>query len=201
MAQKDVVDVLGKVVVVLITAMSVVFGTFALNLYVTHQDWRGMVDNAKEEPGKPLGLRSQFTTLEEENKKLSTELDVLNVDIANARKARLDRLTELEAHRAVLQKKLDDFAKKRSDLNEVASEQGKKMKTVQDTINEKRDELKKVREETEAAKTARIEAFNKAAKVTVEVNQTQVEMDRLKARAIPLADQLKKLKEVVSSAP
>lgn len=191
----------GKIIVVMITVMSLVFGTFALNLYVTHQDWRGMVENTKEEPGKPMGLRNQLATLDEQNKKLNDELGVILADIAAAKKNKLDRLTELEAARATQQKKLDDFTKKRADLNQVASEQGEKMKAVQAKIDEKRAELKKLRDETEATKTARIEAFAKAAKNTVEVNQAQVEMDRLKARSVPLSEQLDKLKKVLSSAP
>ncbi len=191
----------GKIIVVMITAMSIIFGTFALTLYVTHQDWRGLVDNTKEEPGKPLGLRPQLTTLEEQNKKLGDELGVIKADIDAAKKNKLDRLTELEFARAAQQKKLDDFAKKRADLNEVASQQAEKMKTVQATIDEKRAELKKLREETEATKAARIASFDKAAKTTVEVNQAQVELDRLKTRSIPLEDQLTRLKKVISSAP
>jgi chromosome segregation ATPase len=199
--REKAMNLAGKIIVVMITAMSIIFGTFALTLYVTHQDWRGMVDNAKEEPGKPLGLRTQLATLDEQNKKLNDELAVILADIAAAKKNKLDRLTELEAARAAHQKKLDDFTKKRADLTQVASDQGKKMRDIQAKIDEKRAELKKLRDETDATKAARIEAFAKAAKQTAEANQAQTEMDRLKARSEPLADQLTKLKQVLSSAP
>lgn len=195
------VSFIGKLFVVLLTVACLVFGTFAVMIYATHQDWRGMVDNANEAPGKPLGLRPQLEKLEQENRDLSNELSLVQEEINAAKKARQERLSELENARVGHEQKLADFLKQRADLAQVAEDQGKKMQELQKTITDKKAELKKIQDDRDAAIAAREAAFNKARTQTVELNFSQVELDRLKARSEPLSKQLEKLKEITAAAP
>lgn len=195
------VSFIGKLFVVLLTVACLVFGTFAVMIYATHQDWRGMVDNATEAPGKPLGLRPQLEKLEQQNRDLSNELSLINEEISAAKKARQERLSELEHARVGHEQKLADFLKQRADLAQIAEDQGKKMQELQKTIVDKKALLKKIQDDRDAALAARDAAFNKARQQTVEVNFSQVELDRLKTRSEPLSKQLEKLKEITAGAP
>ena len=50
-------NLVGKIFVVLILVMSVVFMAFAMAVYATHRNWREVVVNEQAAPDKPLGLK------------------------------------------------------------------------------------------------------------------------------------------------
>ena len=57
-------NLVGKIFVVLILVMSVLFMAFAMAVYATHQNWRDVVVNEQATPDKPLGLAPQLKNLQ-----------------------------------------------------------------------------------------------------------------------------------------
>mgnify|MGYP001043545420 CR=1 FL=1 len=58
-------NLVGKILVVLIAVMSLVFASFAVMVYAAHVNWRTLVVNETAGPGKPLGLQVELRTLRE----------------------------------------------------------------------------------------------------------------------------------------
>ncbi|NQT39867.1 MAG: hypothetical protein HQ581_20405, partial [Planctomycetes bacterium] len=66
-------NLVGKIFTVFIFLMSLVFMSFAVAVYATHQNWREIVTNQKATAEKPLGLESQLKNVRNENKNLRDE--------------------------------------------------------------------------------------------------------------------------------
>jgi len=48
-------NLVGKIFIIVILVMSVLFMAFAMAVYATHRNWREAVLNEQAAPGKPLG--------------------------------------------------------------------------------------------------------------------------------------------------
>ena len=74
-------NLVGKIFVVVIFVMSLVFMTLAMMVYAMHKNWRDVVVNEKEEPGKPLGLSRRLQDEQAHNKALADQLDKLKQQV------------------------------------------------------------------------------------------------------------------------
>ena len=92
------INLIGKILMVLITVMSLLFMSFAVAIYMTHEDWRGAVLRPATEvgPGKPLGLRSQLEQENAKNEQLTAELDSFKKQVQIETADREQRLAKLE---------------------------------------------------------------------------------------------------------
>jgi hypothetical protein len=93
-------NLVGKIFVFLVFAMSVVFVTMSMAVFVTHRNWKDIVLNTDTSSGKTLGLTKQLTNLEDKNKALVDEKDALQrtLDIELARKRQALAALETELH-------------------------------------------------------------------------------------------------------
>ena len=65
---------LGKIFTVLILIMSVLFMSFSIMVFATHQDWQKLVDNASPVGDEDLGLNQQINNAELANTELESKL-------------------------------------------------------------------------------------------------------------------------------
>lgn len=70
-------NLVGKIFVVLIFVLSLVLMTLNVAVYMTHTNWRVMVDNTDTSKGYPLGLKQQLENLQKENQELRSAYAVL----------------------------------------------------------------------------------------------------------------------------
>ncbi len=97
---------IGKIFVVLIFAMSLVFMAFAVAVYGTHQNWK---EKAAAEAARVQTLQGTLEEREAEKKKLEAELN-------NELNARTQALAKLEAERLELATAREELVKERDAL-------------------------------------------------------------------------------------
>ena len=94
---------LGKICIVLILIMSIVFMSFSIMVYATHRNWRDLVISQM-----PKGLQVQLQDLETENDELDNQLEELKFKLASEQAARRQALAKLEEHSRNQQQTLFD---------------------------------------------------------------------------------------------
>lgn len=192
------VDFVGKSLVVLITALCLTFMAWSVGLYMTHQPWREMV--TQDLPGH-TALTKQLETARAENTKQRDVLGALQFDIRAERTARLNRLTQLEAERVVLEKQLTEMVRRRSELSAEAQKTADDLKANEDVLEGKQKELKETLEQREQVIRDRERDFAKSKTVTAEAAELNVELGRLQKRHAQLVEQLKQLDATLAAKP
>lgn len=88
-------NLVGKIFIVLIFLMSLVFMTISVAVYSSHTNWRQVVENTDQSKA-PLGLKHQLTNAQEDVKALLDRIEVLKSDANTESQQLLERLSQLE---------------------------------------------------------------------------------------------------------
>lgn len=188
----------GKIFTVLIFVMSCVFMSFAVAVYVTHKNWKQVVDNpsATVSAQNPLGLT--FRLADEQKKR--KELQDQNIELE--KKWNLERLARNQAL-AALQTQLiaaqEDLAKQIAALNDLREDQRRGIVTIETNSNNTAQltaEVEKLRAAIRKAEQERDEQFKKVVALTDEVQQRVGDLARLREREVQLAQQLAQWEKV-----
>ncbi|MBL9094072.1 MAG: hypothetical protein JNL96_22835 [Planctomycetaceae bacterium] len=102
-------NLFGKILVALNLVMSLVFMSFAVAVYSTHQNWRDVVQRPKDqasEPTKPVGLVYQVEDLMLKNDQLVKKIESLRAEIAQEARLKNVRLALLETQKVELEKQI-----------------------------------------------------------------------------------------------
>jgi hypothetical protein len=170
----------GRILVVLIFAMSLMFMSFAVAVYGTHRNW-------KEESEKQQKLvdiaRNELAKAEEEKAKLEEAVKAET----SAREQALGKLeterTRLETQRAEAVKQLHELQVK--DKEAVAA-----LAAAQDNLARLTKEVEGLRVEIRDTQKDRDAHFARSVELTDQIHQAKGEIDRLQERRIQLAAQL-----------
>jgi hypothetical protein len=188
-------NLVGKILVVVILVMSVVFMAFAMAVYSTHKNWRDVVLNDQASAGKPLGLASQLQTALTTNKNLKDDLD-------KAIKERDAAIVAKDQVRSKLENELDVERKDRRGLETILAQEKKDsrdavaaMNITQKNTADYRVELDKKRTEVLEAQQDRDKHFKSVVTKTDDLHQAELERDLLKKRMEELAKDLAKARE------
>ena len=188
-------NLIGKIFVVLIFVMSLVFMSFAVAMYSAHKNWREYVMN--DQPDKPLGLIKKFENEQKHNEELKTQLDTLTKDRDEAKKAQEQALTKLQTELETAtgeKKKLQvDYAA----LQKSTSESVAAMSTTQTNSTKFREEVDKLRGQILEAWKDRDAFFKDVERKTDELNQALSDKEQLRKRTDDLAKDLAKAKEAL----
>ncbi|ASV74763.1 hypothetical protein THTE_2161 [Thermogutta terrifontis] len=191
-------NLIGKIFVVLIFVMSIVFMSFALMVYSAHVNWREVVENPKEAPGKPLGLRLQVQNLRKENDALRAQIDELtkklDAEIADKRA----QVAKLEQERDDLQRERDQLMQQVAQLTQQARDAVAAMEAAHQTLAKRTAEVDDLRNLLRQAEQARHDALLRLVQRTDELHQVANELRVLKDRSVTLADDLAKAREVLA---
>lgn len=191
----------GKCFTLVIAALCLTMGAGAVMLYSLHVDYDELVDNPKQLVDQmgirhPEGLRPKLTKLYEENAVYKSKLVQLETDIRQLERAQQLRLAQLEKEAVRHQKKVADLVRTRSDEDAKLRKGHEDVRMTLADLKMKREQLAQLRVDVETAQKARDEAFEKSVAETVELNQLQVQLDRLMTRLTPLEKQLQDLKQL-----
>lgn len=171
---------IGKIFVVLIFLMSVVFMSFAVAVYGTHQNW-------KEEAEKQKNLvdiaRTELTKAEDAAKQLEAQKQ-REID------ARQQALAKLEGEREKLITQHDDMRKQRDELMVKDQEAVVALKAAQENLKRLTGEVEGLRTEIRDAQGQRDKRFEQVVELTDQIHQVQGEVSRLEERRLQLAEQL-----------
>jgi chromosome segregation ATPase len=189
-------NLVGKIFVVLILVMSVVFMAFAMAGYASHKNWWEVVYNDQPTPDKPLGLAGQLREAQEYNKKLSDQAERLKQQYDAEKTAKIQAIAKLENESEVAKGELKALEAKLAALEKAKGEAEAAMNAMQAKITGDRKELELQRKTVEEAQKDRNAHFKEVVRLTEELNQAVNERDLLKKRTVELRKDLVKANQV-----
>jgi hypothetical protein len=187
-------NLVGKILVVLIFVMSLVFMSLALMTYATHKNWRDVVLHPTEGLKFQLeNLRSQLTDVEAQRKKVQVDLE--NERAANAR-AVSKLTTELGLEKQEREKLQADEARQVEELRQAVVA----MNAMQATLAKLRDEVTNLRTAGENARKERDKALADSVLLEDQLAQQKGELNRLQKRETQLQTQVAVLDLAIQDA-
>ncbi len=186
----------GKIFTVLIFIMSLVFMSFAVMVFATHQNWRDLVkstDSSKPGLERRLELKTdELKGAKQEHERTKQQLALEQASRRQALAALQTRITTAEATVAQQEKELND---KIAALNQESQAN----KTAQERLTKLEEEVAILRKETQLAQLDRDTQFSKVVELTDRLNQDEVKRQALEERSNQLNAQLAQLTMVLKA--
>jgi len=173
-------NLLGKVFVVLILVLSVVFMALAMAMYATHKNWRVEAEN----------LQNQVREAQTEYDQLKTQYNRRESELTNELEASVQQVRKLETERVAL---VDRNAGIQSELDQLKQERAEATAAVAATQqNNERlaGEVTSLRQDIRSNQQLRDQAFASALKATEELHQSKGELDSALERTRQLTSQV-----------
>ncbi len=177
-------NLVGKIFVVLIFVMSLVFMSFVVAVYATHTNWKEVV-TAPE-----TGLDAQLKTAKQQSQELKDQLTKLEGELAKETTSKREALAKLETENDELRRERDRLEKELADLQVRQREAIAAMDATQKSLANLRQEVDALRTNIQTAQKERETAFTELVKTTDQLHQTANELTVLKARNVQLSEQL-----------
>jgi hypothetical protein len=171
---------IGKIFVVLIFVMSLVFMSFAVAVYGTHQNWK---QEAEKQKNLVTIARDELAKAEEAAKQLEAEKQ-------REIEAQKDTLAKLEEQRKELATVREELVKERDALLIKDQEAVVALKAAQQNLERLTKEVEGLRGEIRTAQGERDKSFERVVELTDQIHQEKGEVERLKERRLQLAEQL-----------
>jgi SMC interacting uncharacterized protein involved in chromosome segregation len=185
-------NLVGKIFVVLIFVMSLVFMSLAVAVYATHENWRMLVE-------KPGGLKSQIQDLRKERDSLTAERDKLTSQITIEKEEWTRVRGQLETAVAAKEKELAAKREEVQQLSATAEERLAALKVATTNLDKITDEVTALRKEVLTAQAERDKRFEEVVKLTDQFKNAQGEYERIREREVQLAQQVAKMRTKLSA--
>ncbi len=180
-------NLIGKILVILIFVMSLVYLGFATTVYSTHQNWKARVTKLKADISKADQQKVEVQTkLDAEVKKLQAERDAAQQLLGTAQQAREALAKEIEAKAA-------ELAKLETDLRDRTAAAA----TANQNLAAADAKVEKLRQEIVDIRTQRDANFKKATELQDEKNALGADKKRLEDVNAKLGEQMAKAKLVL----
>lgn len=184
-------NLVGKIFVVLIFVMSLVFMTAAVFTYATHRNWRDQVLNPDS------GYQSKLKAAKEQNTKLTAERENLQTILEKEKTNRRAALAKLENEIVELKNQRDADQKKLDGLTKSSREAIGALQALQDAETSLRKEVETIRDQKRKAEQDRDAAMKTVVERTDELQQQALTVKSLNARYKTLVDDLTRAKSVL----
>lgn len=193
-------NLVGKIFVVLVLLMSVIFAAFAVSVYATHRNWVEVIDNENPGPGQDLGLKQQ---LEQREKRLN-ELTDRRTELARQLTA---EQTAYEQVRVKLENEREELRRERdqrdADLAQLTQERREAIAAVDvahQELGRLRSEIDKLESGKLAAEKEREAHFKEVVRLTDELHAAVFELNQLKDTNRELLVELTEMKNKLRAA-
>ena len=173
-------NLIGKIFVVLVFAMSLVFMSFAVAVYGTHQNWMK----------KATELEASRKNAVLELQKAQDAKTKLEADIEKERTTIRQALGKLETERTELQAQRDALVKERDALLIKDKAAVAALDASQQNLAKLTTEVEGLRGEIREAQGQRDTHFSRVVELTDQIHQAQGELARLEERRVQLAAQV-----------
>ncbi len=180
-------NLVGKIFIVMILVMSLVFMSMAMAVYATHRNYQVLV----EQTGKQLNDAKVV------NKELTEERDKLRKDIDTIIASNRQSLTKVENELAKLEKDRTQLEREKADLEKEKRDSVATMNATQKNATDYRTELEKRRAEIDQARQDRDKHFQRVVELTDQLNQDANERKLLQDRLSGLTADFAKAKEAL----
>lgn len=181
-------NLLGKIFIVLILVMSVLFMGFAMAVYAFHENWRDQAINK---------LQPELKKAQAENKDLADQREKFATDLKKEQTTRTQAIAKLETERDVAQQELKTLAAQQAELEKKTRESVAAMDATQTNATRDRKEVEEQRTVLAEARRDRDSHFKEVMRLTDELNQKKNDLDNLKKRTDELAKDLAKAEAVM----
>jgi len=185
----------GKIFTVLILLMSVVFMSFAVMVFATHQNWKDQVKNPDPNIGYEVKLKNKTAELANAKLEHDRTRQQLALEQASRRQALAALQTRLDTAEKDVVTLTNDFNLKSAALTQVAEAS----KIAQTRLDGLEAENAKLRKETQLAQLDRDAQFSKVVELTDRLNQDEVKRQALEERSNQLNAQLAQMKMVMDA--
>ncbi len=166
---------LGKIFVVSIMVMSIVFGFFAVLVYATHKNWKEAVTLTPAEAtgGKQVGLRYQLDQERTKRQQLEAEVTRLNEQLSSEKTARTQAIAKLEAERTELKNEHTRQVNANAILVQQSRESAETLLAEHKTLEDMRGQVEKLRNEIRTTQQDRDDQFKKVVNLMDDLHQSQ----------------------------
>lgn len=178
---------LGKVFVVLILIMSIVFMSLAMVVYATHKNWKAEADLRQTQLTQ---LQAKNNQLEDQHNRREEELDI---EIKSAQQ----QVSKLETERVAL---IDNNAKSQAELEQLKAERGTATAAVaatQQNNEQLSSEVTGLRDQIRNEQQKRDQAFATTLSATEELHQVTNDYESAKERQQQLTEQVAGMSSVM----
>lgn len=188
-------NLVGKIFVVLILVMSLVFASFAVAVYATHKNWKMIVENTDTSVG-PLGLRAQLDNARSELDRMRQQREDLERQLDLERDRKAQAVAKLEHHVQALRQEVETLTAENQDVRAQATKNAASLEVAQRNVQAALEERDRLRDEIIKTIEQRDGYFKEIVKLTDELNDAQAEYKRLKETNAQLVEQIAQMQYV-----
>lgn len=173
-------NLIGKIFVVLILAMSLVFMAFAVAVYGTHQNWKKAAQDAT---AKRDAAQKELEAVNQQKADLLTQIE-------KEAHAKRESLAKLETEKNSLQAQRDKLSKDVETLSEKDKVAVAALTAAQQNLDRLTKEVEGLRGEIRVSQEDRDKHFEKVVELTDKIHQAQGNLKRLDERRVQLASEV-----------
>ena len=186
-------NLLGKIFVVLIFVMSLMFMTMALMVFATHKNWKEEVARTAAEAqqtGQPVGWKARYEQLVAQNQKLQADHLALQKEVVAERTAKAEALAKLQTELSERQKELATAQEQLTQQGAQLAAAVATLKTQEENVNVATAQVQKLTEDIKTQIAMADDLFKKSLELANQLNQANVQLPELKERNEQLAQML-----------
>jgi hypothetical protein len=184
-------NLVGKIFVFLILAMSLLFMGMALVLYSTHRNWKQEITRTAAEAGPgTVGWKGRYEQLVEQNQKLMAQNESLQKATVAERTAKVEALSKLQTELSARTQELtaaQDELKKRAEALASATAT---LQTQEENVNVATSQVQKLTEDIKKQIALANDLFQKSMALADQLNKANIQLPELKERNDQLAQML-----------
>ncbi|HJQ78612.1 MAG TPA: hypothetical protein VJ828_01585 [Lacipirellulaceae bacterium] len=186
---------LGKVFVVLILIMSLVFMGLAMAVYATHKNWKEVIEGA---PGSP-GLRARYEQAQQENQQLVAERNRKVEELEGEKDAALRQVAQLESERTGLVSRNQSIQAENDKLTQDIAQATAAVSATQANNDKLAAEVTNLRQQIRTAQQARDAAFRETLASTEQLHQLIGKYEIAQERMQQLTQQVAGMRTVMQA--
>ena len=176
-------NLVGKIFIVLIFVMSVLFMGFAVAIYASHTNWKTAVDA----PG--TGLKAQLDKEKAKSNDLTSERTRLEEERDKEELAKRKALSSLETERQTLTEQADAATKELTQRTQEVRKATATLAAAHDTLSTLREEVDKLRAEIRQEQEEKDNAVSKVVELTDQLHDSANDLKVLQTRNSDLAEE------------
>jgi len=184
-------NLVGKIFIVLIFVMSILFMGFVVAVYAAHQNWRDLVINPDN------GLQKQLDDKEIATDRLAADLDDVRKELEEEQTNRVRRLAQLQDENLTLTEARDQQSRDLARLTQEVRDAVASVTAAHETLATLRTEVVGLREEIAEAEKLRDMAITGLVDKTDQANDLALRMQTLNERTTQVAEQLAAAEQVL----
>jgi hypothetical protein len=188
-------NLVGKIFVVVIFVLCLVFMALVLSVYTAQRNWRDVV--MQDAPGKEPGLKSQLEKAKHDNEELTDTKAKLQKEYDTERAAKQQALSKLLTELEIVKKERKSLEAGRADLQKDRRDAVAAMNATQKNATDYRQELERQRKDLADAQKDRDAHFKRVVELTDLLNQAVNDKEQLRKRTAELAKDLAKADEAL----